>query len=326
MLEGLKDNKFVVIGDVIIDYYRHLNPVKISPEAPVIVFSEGLKEYRPGGAANVAANVAAMTGATVKLFGVIGYDWESSLLPWDKYDIEGFLVVDDSRQTMVKERLVNQKQQVARVDPPINGYVPENIKKKLLGNIIPELKGADAVLFSDYCHGSLSPELCQKVIELVPDGVPIVVDTKSKDSDKYRGATIALPNDKEARVLVGDEDPGDEGILAAMVRMVLGVSAVGMTLGSRGILFDDGRRRLFPSLDVGERAIDATGAGDVVTASVGAALVSGLTMEESMAVANIAAGISVTKWGTSVVQRNELEERISSDFKSMKEARKWPSK
>lgn len=316
MLECFSDKSVLVVGDFIVDHYRHLEPVKVSPEAPIVVFANGIDEFRPGGAANVAMNMAAMGAKEVFLLGVVGCDYRNELDFLSKR-VTPMLVPDISRMTTVKERLVNGRHQIARIDTKKSGYVSSLSVERMMNLASGVIGVVDAIVFSDYQHGALPYFFCRSVISSANGRVPIVVDTKSPEIDKYAGADIVLPNNVEARMIlkVDAEDWEVPGLLMEKMQ----AKAIGMTMGSKGILLhDETGEWMFPALDIGERAIDATGAGDVVTASVASCLACGLGVHDAMVVANIAAGISVTKWGTSVVQIEELEQAITKDFERLK--------
>jgi D-beta-D-heptose 7-phosphate kinase/D-beta-D-heptose 1-phosphate adenosyltransferase len=316
MLEALKNKSVLVVGDFVIDHYRHLEPVKVSPEAPIVVFSNGTDEFRAGGSANVAVNMAAMGAQKVFLLGVVGLDY-NPVINFESKGVTPFLVPDISRMTTVKERLVNGRHQIARIDTKKSGYVSNLVAERMLNAVSDVLRAVDVIVFSDYQHGALPYPLCRSIINSLNGGVPVVVDTKSPEVDKYAGADVALPNHVEAKAILGEdaEDWEVPGLLLEEMK----VKAIGMTMGAKGILLhDETGEWIFPSLDVGERAIDATGAGDVVTASVASCLACGTSLSDAMIVANIAAGISVTKWGTSVVPIEELEPAITKDFDRLK--------
>jgi len=326
MLERLKDKSILVIGDFVVDHYRHLDPIKVSPEAPVLVFSDEMHEFRPGASGNVAANIAALGAKKVFLLGVVGSDYDDSIIDFKSKAVEPMLVFDKTRPTTVKERLVNRRHQIARIDTKKNGYVSADIMGEMNQRALNKLRDVDAVVFSDYQHGALPFFLCRAVISTASPNAPIIVDTKSPETDKYSGAEIVLPNNVEARMIAnnGDDAVNDRELAEMLISQMI-VKAVGMTLGAKGILLSNAhvnKSKVFPALDVGERAIDATGAGDAVTAAVASCLACGIGMDDAMVIANIMAGISVTKWGTSIVGSEELESVIETEFDRMKKEAK----
>lgn len=318
MFEGLKEKRICVVGDVIIDRYRELKPARLSPEAPVIVYVETGNDWRAGGAANVAANTKAL-GAETFLVGVVGDPWP---LPGFSMPCESRLVSCSGRRTTIKERQVCRNQQIARIDSqtttPINQQEGRAIINQVLA--IHEEKPISCLVFSDYEHGSLPSWMTSELIERM-DGVRFVVDTKSTQAvQKFSGADIIVPNNIEALLLckplimsgILQDEPSVEEMCKALLDC-MSLKAVGITMGQKGIMLKvrGGPPTVFPPFDIGDRLVDATGAGDVVTATVAACLCEGMSFEESISVANVAAGISVTKWGTTTVQPYEIMAALS---------------
>jgi D-beta-D-heptose 7-phosphate kinase/D-beta-D-heptose 1-phosphate adenosyltransferase len=312
-----KKKKFCVVGDMIVDHYRVLEATRISPEAPVLIF--GLKaEYRvPGGAGNVANNLMGLAqgGDEVVLCTIVGRDWDETVgegfLPCRKV-----LVENPRRRTTVKERLVTNRQQVARIDLQETGPQDRDLVAKLCGRALKEVRTSDAVVLSDYNHGVMSHELTEAIIsEARKRGVPVVVDSKAPDTLwKYRGSTIALPTKQEIMRFEGitkAELSMEDGELARTVLDKMGLEAVGMTMGKDGIFLAvrNGEATRYPALaeDPENDVVDVTGAGDTVTATVALGMAHSLSFAETIRLANVAAGTVVLKSGVVAASRQEVE-------------------
>lgn len=302
----------LVVGDIMLDRYWHGTSSRISPEAPVPVVKIGQTEDRPGGAGNVALNMAAL-GSTVSLVGVIGDDEAGEILQsrLTAANIHTDLQISSGKPTVTKLRIISRHQQLLRMDfeekfdtADVAGI--EDKAKKL----IPQ---ASALILSDYSKGSL-PD-CQALIQAARDaGIPVLVDPKGNNFSRYRGATLLTPNLSEFEVVVGkcsdEQELVDKG--AALMRE-LDLQALLVTRGEHGMtLLRPGESELhFPAR--GREVFDVTGAGDTVIATLAAALATGLPLPEATALANLAAGIVVGKLGTATVSAPELRRAIIAE-------------
>ena len=271
--------RILVYGDVMLDEYVHGVIERISPEAPVPVLSRTHSEYRPGGAANVAANVAAL-GAEVALVAPVGIDNECArLFAALPNKIDTFLVA--ASLTTHKTRYVGQRNhQMLRVDVD-GGLVNEDSAVAVINNIT---SGFDAIIVSDYAKGAVTPKT---FAALRAKGVPIFVDPKQNDWSIYAGASYLTPNEKEWQNAIGR---------CAQARGVL------CTRGERGMSLIDGDKATYTNCDaVAQQVADVTGAGDTVIAAFTSAIMSGNDPVESMRFANVCAGIAVSKSGTATV-------------------------
>jgi rfaE bifunctional protein kinase chain/domain len=309
--DSLKGKKALVVGDLIVDHYRYLKPTRISPEAPVLIYQPEFDEWLPGGASNVANNLMALGVGTVWLASIVGPDWPSvnpyALNP-DVRMPELCLVVDPSRQTTVKERLTHTRQQILRIDKQSKKPASSAAANELIALIAPKVSEADVIVFSDYDHGAMTGDLVFQIMDVAKSlGKPIVVDSKSKEMIKYRGATIALPNSAEAQVMTGLA--GHDIIsVAKHIFHEMGLSAIGLTLGKEGImLLQPGQDpKMFSPLDPEETVIDVTGAGDTVTSAVAAGFALKMTYDEMLVLANVAAGVVVLKRGVATATVPEI--------------------
>lgn len=303
--------RVMVAGDCMLDAYVAGNAMRISPEAPVPVVEVGDRRFVVGGAANVAANVRGM-GAAVSLAGVTGADAAGTRLRSELEQLEiaiEALVEDETRVTTVKTRVTAGGQQIVRFDEESRLPLSARMVAQLLRNCERLLDEADAVVISDYAKGVAAEAFCRWVIDRAGKrGVPVVVDPKSADLSKYRGARIVTPNLKEAAAAAGEaiHSGADLTRVAEMLLKKIAPSALLITRGAEGMsLFEPGRKELHLPVMVNEVA-DVTGAGDTVVATLAVALGAGFELREAAAMANLAAGVAVGHHGTWAVRRDEL--------------------
>jgi rfaE bifunctional protein kinase chain/domain len=303
--------RVMVAGDCMLDAYVAGNAMRISPEAPVPVVEVGDRRFVVGGAANVAANVRGM-GAAVTLAGVTGADAAGARLRSELEQLEiaiEALVEDETRVTTVKTRVTAGGQQIVRFDEESRLPLSARMAAQLLRNCERVLDEADAVVISDYAKGVAAEAFCRWVIDRAEKrGVPVVVDPKSADLSKYRGARIVTPNVKEAAAAAGEtiHSAADLARVAELLLRKIAPSALLITRGAEGMsLFEPGRKELHLPVTVNEVA-DVTGAGDTVVATLAVALGAGFELREAAAMANLAAGVAVGHHGTWAVRRDEL--------------------
>lgn len=295
----------VVAGDVMLDQYLFGATSRISPEAPVPVVHVQQTDDRPGGAANVAVNLASL-GVKTRLIGAVGDDAAASTLE-NLLQAQGidcsFACVND-RPTITKTRVQSRGQQLIRLDQE---NAAELRDKALVDAVGEAAVGAGAVILSDYGKGALTDvrgmiELCREA------GVPVLVDPKGRDFEKYRGATLLTPNQGEFEAVAG-HCVGDEELATRGWRMVeeLDLTALLVTRSEKGMmLLETGNEPLFLSTQARE-VYDVTGAGDTVIATLAGALASGQSLASAAALANIAAGLVVRKIGVATVTPGEIQ-------------------
>ena len=297
--------RVLVAGDVMLDRYWHGPASRVSPEAPVpVVRVQGLEE-RPGGAANVALNVAAL-GAGVELLGAVGEDEAAAGLArrLEAAGVRARLLPVPGAATVVKLRVLSRHQQLLRLD--FEDGLPGLPGEALRAAFREALPGAGAVVLSDYAKGTLR-EVEALVAEAREAGLPVLVDPKGRDFRRYRGATLLTPNLAELEAAAGPCP--DEAALAARAAEVLEacrLEALLVTRGERGMsLFRPGRDPLHLPARARE-VYDVTGAGDTVMAVLAAALAAGAPLERAVVLANAAAGVVVARLGTAAVGPEEL--------------------
>ncbi len=299
------DVRVVVFGDVMLDHYWYGDTSRISPEAPVPVVRVRQVEKRPGGAANVAMNVASL-GAAAVLAGIVGEDESARALALalEGAGVASALTHLPAVETITKMRVLSRHQQLLRLD--IEEPVPAEAAAAL-GSRAPELLlDADAVVLSDYGKGTLAGA-AELIGACAAAGVPVLVDPKGDDFERYRGATVVTPNQGEFERVVGR--CADDAAIAergARLREALAIEALLVTRGEHGMtLIAAGH----PPLHLPARArevFDVTGAGDTVIGVLASSLAAGMDMADAARVANVAAGLVVAKLGAATTTREEL--------------------
>ena len=303
------NQRLLVVGDVMLDTYIWGEVGRISPEAPVPVVRAIDRSHRPGGAANVAMNLARL-GAQTVLAGFTGSDENEKLLAESlrANGIAPIFVACDGFPTITKQRILGGQQQMLRLDSERMGARSPGDYDLLVSRVLDELPGCHAVVLSDYAKGALTPEVCQAIIPAARRlDIPVLVDPKSADFARYRGATTICPNLGElARAL--QLDARDlKPLLDAAEALVqkLDLEFLTATLGEKGIaLVRPGNCFVAPA--VARQVFDVSGAGDTVIAVLALCLASGLKPETAVELANVAAGIVVGKVGTVPVEKHEL--------------------
>ncbi len=296
--------RVLVVGDVMLDRYWFGHVDRISPEAPVPVVRVDRSEERPGGAANVARNVAAL-GAKATLLSVVGRDEAAKQLEslLKKGGVRLRLLRDRSVATTVKLRVIGRAQQLLRVDfeaPPTG-----EVLATLMNEYQALLEQHDVVILSDYGKGGLTH--IQNMITAARALKKIIlVDPKGEDYSRYRGASILTPNMSEFRQVAGKpKDEKDLTARAQKLRKALRLEALLITRSEEGMTLYRGSEHWHVPAQARE-VYDVSGAGDTVIATLGVALATGMDWEAGVALANQAAGIVVAKFGTAVVSAEEL--------------------
>jgi D-beta-D-heptose 7-phosphate kinase/D-beta-D-heptose 1-phosphate adenosyltransferase len=299
----------VVVGDAMLDIYLAGDADRISPEAPVPVVSVHTRRYALGGAANVAANVAAI-GAECRLLAVVGDDARGDSLRAELAQnrlADRHIVVAAARPTTSKTRVTARGQQVVRIDEEIEDAIPAKTENQLLGQLDAVMADADAILLEDYNKGTLTPAVIERAMTLARKrGIPIVVDPKFKHFFAYRGATLFKPNRRELEQAMGATlDLAHPDALPTTLEK-LGVDNLLLTLGAEGMVLVTKDRQIGRIPTMAREVFDVSGAGDTVTAWVGTALAAGASVREAAQVANYAAGVEVGKSGVATVSPGEV--------------------
>jgi len=296
--------RILVVGDVMLDRYWFGDVSRISPEAPVPVVKIERVEERPGGAANVARNCAAL-GAKVALLSVVGADEAGQALArlLAASDIDASLHEDAQLNTTVKLRVIGRQQQLLRIDFE-NSPAHEVLEAKL-AEFSQRLPDCDAVILSDYGKGGLT-HIGEMIRTARAAGKPVLVDPKGDDYARYAGVSVITPNRAELRQVVGRwRDEADLLARAEKLRAELDIGALLLTRSEEGMsLFTGGGVVNEPAL--AREVYDVSGAGDTVIATQAVMMASGVGLADAMRLANRAAGVVVGKLGTAVCTLDEL--------------------
>lgn len=301
---------YLVVGDLMIDKYILGEVKRISPEAPVPVLKVSSKKYNPGGAGNVATNIAGLNSDVT----VVGYTGDDESLALLKNDFSRMNIKLRNelwdRSTITKTRLVSGQQQIARIDEEESITPEDYIKVKLL-NSVSEIDFSlfQGIVLSDYAKGVCDKEICQRIIAKADEkGIPVIVDPKGSDWEKYKGATILTPNLKELSDVLGRDIPNNDTEIEKagkslleeyrIANLIITRSEKGMTLVNKGAI------EHFPTM--AKDVFDVSGAGDTVVAGVIRFFTSGLDIKDAINLANFAAGIVVGHVGTWPITKEEL--------------------
>lgn len=315
ILSGLPKTRILVVGDLILDRYADGEAQRVSPEAPVLVFDFERDRYLLGGACNVGANLSQL-GASASVLGVIGNDDPGerlrSLLQDADIDTQA-LVVDETRPTTRKTRYVAKTLQVLRVDHESRAPVGGEAEKRMLELLGQRPFPWKSVLLSDYGKGVLTRRIIQAAVDAAKSvGGVTVVDPKGKDYSIYQGVDLLTPNRAEAEAATGINIETSEDLhrAAQRLREITGIQTAVITLGKDGIFFEtgDGSHRIIPT--EARQVFDVTGAGDTVVSVLTYCRAGGVSLEDSLRLANHAAGITVAKLGTWAPSRREVSARL----------------
>lgn len=296
--------RVLVAGDVMLDRYWFGDVSRISPEAPVPVVHVQRSEERPGGAANVARNIASL-GGEATLLSVVGDDDAGRLLTelLAQERVSTLFHKDTKLPTTVKLRVIGRQQQLLRID--FETLPSHEVLQDKLSDFESLVDSADAVILSDYGKGGLMH--VERMIALGRQhGKPVLVDPKGDDYSKYRGATLLTPNRGEFRQVVGSwKNEAEMAAKAEALRRELALEALLVTRSEEGM-------SLFTATDIvheptqAREVYDVSGAGDTVIATLGLMLAAGMPFADAMRIANRAAGVVVGKLGTAALTRAEL--------------------
>ncbi|MFK5245941.1 bifunctional D-glycero-beta-D-manno-heptose-7-phosphate kinase/D-glycero-beta-D-manno-heptose 1-phosphate adenylyltransferase HldE [Glaesserella parasuis] len=301
--------KVLVLGDVMLDRYWFGATNRISPEAPVPVVKVQEREDRAGGAANVAMNIVSLN-VPVTLHGLVGNDDAGRALDklLSEHSIQNQCVAVDSHPTITKLRILSRHQQLLRLDFE-EGF--HNLDcQALLAKLAAEITAYGALILSDYGKGTL--DAVQQMIQIARQAnVPVLIDPKGTDFERYRGATLLTPNMSEFEAVAGHCN--DEGeIVAKGLKMIadFDLSALLITRSEKGMTLLRPNQDPFHLPTQAKEVYDVTGAGDTVISVLATAIADGRPLEEACYLANAAAGVVVGKLGTSTVSPSELEQAI----------------
>jgi D-glycero-beta-D-manno-heptose-7-phosphate kinase len=316
ILKTLQDRYILVLGDVMLDEFVWGDVTRISPEAPVPVVDVRRESVHLGGAANVLANLVAL-GSRGSVVGVVGNDGPGERLQTELRELgsQNGLVVDDTRRSTTKTRIIAHSQLVVRADRESRVPVTSKVEDEIIECLKEALKEADAFVVSDYDKGVVTPRILSEILPVAYEQVPVLIDPKLRNFNSYRPATLVTPNHLEALRMSDSEDHSDDGshTAAKIIREKLGCDAVLITRGDRGMMLLEGDGGPVYVETAAREVYDVTGAGDTVIAALACALACGATMVEAASFANRAAGIVVGKVGTATVSAEEFLASFSAD-------------
>jgi D-beta-D-heptose 7-phosphate kinase / D-beta-D-heptose 1-phosphate adenosyltransferase len=313
---GFGSRKVVVVGDLMLDRHVWGSVNRISPEAPVPVVSFLRQTAMPGGCGNVAMNLIGL-GMIVTVVAVVGRDEAADQL---RAELEkagvgvAGLKVDPSRPTTTKMRVIGGHQQMLRLDSESTAPIDKELVEAMLASLETELADASAVILSDYAKGVLTSELCQGVIAKARSKrIPVLVDPKGKNWDKYRGASLVTPNRSELAVVSSGSISSIEALVAESraIRASLDLGALTVTLSGEGMIHIDDKGS-FKVPAMAREVFDVSGAGDTAISTLTGAIVSGLNEMDALVLANVASGIVVGKVGTAPLAKAELLSELES--------------
>lgn len=315
ILSSLPGRRVLVLGDLMVDEYIWGKVSRISPEAPVPVVEVGNQSFVLGGASNVANNIHALEGEAL-LVGVIGNDSNGERLKEELkkqgLSTEG-LLVDDSRPTTLKTRVIAHNQQVVRIDREDKSPLSWEMEEKVLDYLSKKIKEIDALIISDYGKGVITPRVAEGIISLARENDKFIgVDPKGNDYSKYQKANLLTPNKKETETALNTQLDNMEKLLSGgeQLRKSLELDSLLVTRGEEGMsLFSQGKEA-FHIPAVTSKVYDVTGAGDTVISTLILAVASGASLAQATLLSNYAAGVVVKKVGTSTVTREEIAEII----------------
>lgn len=307
---NLQTKNILIVGDSMLDKYYYGDVLRVSPEAPTVVFSNASCEYRLGGAANVAKHLA-LANQNVTLISSIGKDEYGDIFLQEslKFGINVEHIVRESKKTTVKARMISKKQQIFRVDDEEFLFLSDIVLSRIIQNFQSVAINSDIVIVSDYNKGFLHDTLLRYIINYCNEHhIKLCIDVKGNDSKKYYGAYLLKPNMHELSVLTSKPITNmDETVTVA--RELLNFCKcqyILVTCGEHGMILVTNKNDYHFKATACE-IYDVTGAGDCVIAYLSACLANDLDIITSVKISNIAAGIQVSRLGTASVLPNEIK-------------------
>lgn len=303
-----QDKRILVFGDIIVDKYIFGSVERISPEAPVPVVRVESEESRCGGAGNVAVNIDKL-GAHGLLLGITGADADADALMQIK-PTDNFIIKSPENKTLVKTRLISQRQQIARIDWEVPVRITPAIRQKLEAILQSfDSQNLHGIIVSDYAKGTLDRNTMTLLEETAARlRIPLFVDPKPPNYSLYKQITGITPNLKEAEAIIQKKISNDHEAAAAVksIRRKFNATYSIVTRGAQGISAGEKGKVPFHLPAFNHEVFDVTGAGDTVAALLMLALVSGANLREAVALANAAASLVVEKIGASQVTVEEI--------------------
>lgn len=311
-LDHLGETNVLCVGDLMLDRFMYGKVERISPEAPIPVFTQQSESSMLGGAGNVVRNLLSL-GAQAAFVSVIGDDsvgTKLTKLVGEEQNLLPYVLSERGRVSTKKTRYVAGAQQLLRSDHETAAPIKEETQSRLIDIILSELPNYRAVILSDYGKGVLTPALCRTVIDAANKAdIPVFVDPKARDVSVYAGATVLSPNAKELALACGvDKFTSSESLIEAARKLALAhrFRYVLVTRGEQGMTLVDGEGLITHVDATALEVFDVSGAGDTVIATLAATHAAGAPMREAVELANLAGGVVVGRLGTAVVHRTDL--------------------
>ncbi len=312
IFKRFRDLKVLIIGDVMVDAYIWGSVDRISPEAPVPIINVSKRDFRLGGAANVALNIQAL-GATPVLCALAGQDDQGKRflrLLEEKGLSNNGIVMTATRPTTVKARVIAAHQQVVRIDDESDDVATSEEEKDLIARIEKLLPACQVVIFEDYDKGVITTNLIGQTVKLAKSrSIPTVVDPKKRNFLAYEGVTLFKPNLKELREgLKTDLDAMDSASVDKAVSQLINklhVEGVMLTLSEHGVFINYQGKKISLSAHAREIA-DVSGAGDTVVSIAALCVALGLSPEQIAGLSNLAGGLVCQHVGVIPINKDEL--------------------
>ncbi|MBI2619356.1 MAG: D-glycero-beta-D-manno-heptose-7-phosphate kinase [Ignavibacteriales bacterium] len=320
IFEGFRGKRIGVVGDLMMDRYYWGSVLRISPEAPVPVVEVESESTRLGGAANVANNVATLGGIPL-MIGVIGNDPGGRLLE-ETARQEGFstvgLVVDPSRPTTIKTRVIAHNQHVVRIDQEVKHDIGSKTQDAILDVLKREIDSLDAIILEDYNKGAIARDLIHAIVGLARKKRKVItVDPKFNNFFEYKDVTVFKPNRKESEEALGRRLVDVQSIEQAGSELLrrLNAESVLLTLGEKGMsLFEQSGTVTHVSTQA-KHVADVSGAGDTVISTLTMSLVGGASIKEASTLANYAGGVVCGEVGIVPIEREVLLNAIMDNHR-----------
>ena len=321
-LHNIKNVRILVFGDYMVDKYINGIVKRISPEAPVPVIEVKEESLKLGGAGNVINNIISL-GGKVRVIGCVGKDLAGNFIKKsfnnDNIDIKYFKQYSEI-ETIIKTRVISKNQQFLRIDEESKKDILDKYKKYIKNNIDDIFKEINVLIISDYAKGAVTKDISQLLIKhAVKNKIKVIVDPKGYDYTKYKGATLITPNTKEINDIYNGNVNSENDIQKYGYDLIknINIEYLILTRSEKGITIIDNKGNKTDLPAVAKEVIDVSGAGDTVVSTIALLITLDYKIEDVCKIANMAASVVVSKFGTATVSLNELMKSIysSGDFK-----------